>query len=797
MKMSRFFSGLRKARPTGLNVSSHKYQSRLRFEVLEDRCVPAGVASYDYIVEPLNGGAAPLGSPGVVGLTPSQIRTAYGFNAVNFGGIVGDGTGQTIAIIDAYDNPKFVNSTSASFASSDLHQFDVAFGLADPPSFRKVNQTGGSTYPTGNTGWGGEIALDVEWAHALAPKANILLVEANSNSYNDLFAAVNYAKSVAGVSVVSMSFGGSEFSTETSLDSTFTTPAGHSGVTFVASTGDAGRPGGYPAYSSRVLAVGGTRVNLGAGGSYISESGWSGSGGGISTYEVKPSYQSSVTFSSTRRTIPDVSFDADPNSGVAVYDSYANGTSAPWVQVGGTSFSAPAWAALLAITNQGRVNAGLGTLNGFSETLPKIYALPSSDFHDVTTGNNGYAAAAGYDLVTGRGSPIANLVARDLAGSNSTPPPPPPAGDAFEPDDTLATAARLGAVSGSKSWSNLSIHTSTDTDWYQFSINSAGTAANFARIDFTHASGDLDLFLYNSSGTLVGSSEGTGNSEQVSLSGLAAGTYYARVIGYNGATNPSYALTLNGPSGTSSSGTFSASDLPLGIFDNTTTVSSLNIPTDLAISKLTVQLNISHTYDSDLYIYLISPAGRAVLLSNRRGGAGDNFSNTVFDSTAGTSITSGFAPFSGIFRPEGSLSVLNGLDAKGTWQLVVQDRASLDQGTLNRWSITVQGTPGTGAGPAFRTASSSALPADAATVMANLHAGTFTPSMLPVSARTQEKLGVSAALVAEHLVHQQSATNQAAPALASYYHPAAVPAQARQQAALLTEQLLALWDRRL
>src|SRR5262249_19726369 len=151
-------------------------------------------------------------------------------------------------IIDAYDNPKFVSSTSGSFSTSDLHNFDAAFGIADPPSFTKVNQTGGTSYPAGNTGWGTEIALDVEWAHALAPKANILLVEATSNSYANLFAAANYAKGVSGVSVVSMSFGGGEFSGETSNDSTFTTPSGHQGVTFLASTGDSGSPGGYPAY---------------------------------------------------------------------------------------------------------------------------------------------------------------------------------------------------------------------------------------------------------------------------------------------------------------------------------------------------------------------------------------------------------------------------------------------------------------------------------------------------------------------------------------------------------------------
>ncbi|MFT3883703.1 MAG: proprotein convertase P-domain-containing protein [Gemmatales bacterium] len=688
--------------------------------MLEDRCVPTATASYDYVLNPL-AGATQYSSSGPVGLTPSQIRTAYGFNSISFESVTGDGSGQTIAIVDAYDNPKFVSSTSNSFNTSDLHLFDQAFGIADPPSFTKLNQNGGTSYPTGDTGWGGEIALDVEWAHALAPKASIVLVEANSASYSDLMAAVTYARSIAGVSVVSMSWGGSEFSGETSYDSVFTTPSGHQGVTFVASTGDSGQPGGYPAFSKNVVAVGGTRLTLGSGGAYSSESGWTYSGGGISTVESKPSYQSSVTLSSTKRTIPDVSFDADPNSGVAVYDSYANGNNSPWEQVGGTSFSAPAWAAIFAIANQGRVINGLGTLNGATQTLPMLYALAASDFHDVTTGSNGYSASTGYDLVTGRGSPYANLVARDLSGSTTS----TPTGDAYEPDDTQATAANLGSVSGTQTWSNLSIHTSTDVDWYQFTTLATGTNANSVQIDFTNTSGNLSLYLYNSSGTLLGSSTGTTNQEKISLSGLAAGSYYIKVTGVSGSTNSNYSLTTNTPVPTSTTTTYSANDMPVGIFDYTTTYSTITVPSDIAISKLTVQLNISHTYDSDLVIYLISPSGTVVTLTNRRGGSGDNYSNTVFDSTASKTISAGAAPFSGTFKPETSLATFNGKDAIGTWELVVQDRAYLDQGTLNSWSLNIQGTAGTGTG-----AARAAVPATASMIPSSTLA-----SMLVSSAR--------------------------------------------------------------
>src|SRR6185369_16041223 len=135
-----------------------------------------------------------------------------------------------------------------------------------------VNQTGGSTLPAANRGWATEIALDVEWAHAIAPGASILLVEANSSSLNDLNAAVNYARNQSGVVAVSMSYGAGEFSGETSYDSYYTTPSGHAGVTFVAASGDNGAPASYPSVSPRVVSVGGTALNLGSGNTYGAES---------------------------------------------------------------------------------------------------------------------------------------------------------------------------------------------------------------------------------------------------------------------------------------------------------------------------------------------------------------------------------------------------------------------------------------------------------------------------------------------------------------------------------------------
>ncbi len=219
-----------------------------------------------------------------------------------------------------------------------------------------------------------------------------------------------------------MSWGAGEYAGENSSDASFQTPAGHGGVTFVASSGDSGAPPSYPAVSPNVLAVGGTTLNLDSSGNILSESGWSGSGGGLSALEPQPTYQKGVvTQSSTARANPDVAYDADPNTGFPVYDSYTYGTSAPWEQVGGTSDAAPQWAGLIAVADQGRALAGLGSLDGPSQTLPDLYALPSTDFHDITTGsNNEYSAQPGYDLVTGLGTPLANLIVPALAGQSTT-----------------------------------------------------------------------------------------------------------------------------------------------------------------------------------------------------------------------------------------------------------------------------------------------------------------------------------------------------------------------------------------
>ena len=444
-------------------VASVQRRTHVGCEPLESRVLlsaaalrPAPIhsvrAHHTYVIAHTTG--QPLSTPSPVGITPSQMRHFYGIDQISFTGTPGDGTGETIALVDAFHDPT---------ALTDLKAFDKALGLADPPSFRQLNQNGGTNPPgtdpsgPGSRSWEVEESLDIQWAHAIAPAANLVLVEASSDRMPDLYQGARTAAGLSGVVAVSMSFGTDEYPNETSDDATFTTPTGHAGVTFLAATGDNGSPGTYPAYSPNVVAIGGTTIHLGPGATYGSESGWSGSGGGTSTTEPEPDYQQSVQSSGSRQT-PDVSMDADPASGVPVHDSYDFGTRSPWAKFGGTSLATPMWAALIAIADQGRALAGQASLDGPSQTLPALYALPQADFNDITDGSNGdFTAGSGYDQVTGIGSPVANLLVKDLAGGSQATSPASVVGryvfynhSAYDGNDPSASAADDGAIASTQ-----------------------------------------------------------------------------------------------------------------------------------------------------------------------------------------------------------------------------------------------------------------------------------------------------------------------------------------------------------
>ena len=335
------------------------------------------------------------------GIAPAQIKKIYNLP-------VSGGKG-TIAIIDAYDDATI---------ESDLGVFDQAYGL---PACTTKNgcfiKHKMSTSTTANSGWALEESLDVEWAHAIAPSATIMLVEAKTPSGANLLSAIDYAAKQKGVTAVSMSWGGAEFSDEATLDAHFggvaiasstvdasTTKNNASGtIIFFASSGDDGTGASWPAASPYVVGVGGTFLQLAtSSGKFITETAWSGSGGGVSAYEKEPAYQTAYNIpkATGMRAIPDVAYNADPASGYAVYKTTGKSKNG-WYTVGGTSASAPQWAAIQAL--------------GHSVSLAQIYDDKASTgtakfFRDITSGANGTCkyycdARKRYDYVTGLGTP--------------------------------------------------------------------------------------------------------------------------------------------------------------------------------------------------------------------------------------------------------------------------------------------------------------------------------------------------------------------------------------------------------
>ncbi len=341
-----------------------------------------------------NGGKGPAS-----GFTPTQMRSFYSLPST--------GGSQIIAIVDAYDDPNALSdfNTFASYFSLPVETSSTA--TASTNKVFQVVYTGGTkpgTDPTG--GWELEEAMDIEWAHAMAPSAKILLVEAQDNSYVSLFAAVSQAASyvdgnAAAVREVSCSWGGSEWDTETSYDSYLKT----NNVVFFTSAGDSGAPAQYPSASPYAISVGGTTVNTNNSGSLTSEVAWNSSGGGPSAYEAISFFQSGISsIVGTSRGTPDIAFDANPSTGASVYDSYIyEGSVRNWQIVGGTSLACPcvAGAENLAATAQSYFPVGSQAV------LATIYKnLGTSHFRDITSGNNGHAAAVGWDYVTGVGTPI-------------------------------------------------------------------------------------------------------------------------------------------------------------------------------------------------------------------------------------------------------------------------------------------------------------------------------------------------------------------------------------------------------
>lgn len=387
--------------------------------------------------------------------SPAQIRAAYSLPPIpsSWTGLSAAqaaqfGAGQTIYVVDAYHD---------LYAESELAAFSQRFGLPEcikgtlpssaalplgaPPSRENFFQvfatsSGGmtDTAPAYDANWAVEIALDVQWARAIAPLARIVLIEAPDSSMAGMTGAIQLANRM-GPGVVSMSFGATEASYVTSLDSYFKTP----GMSYFAATGDNGAGLSWPAVAPTVVAVGGTSLSFN-GTSARTETVWTGTGGGVSAYEPLPSYQTNSVPGlgrPARRSVADVAFNANPSTGqyVAVISNQTSSSTflpVGWITAGGTSLATPQWAALTAVANAMRAQSGKPVLDSPQNALYGEVATVAADysacFLDVTTGNNGAGAAnsakVGYDTPTGLGTPRGLSLLTRLSGA-STPAVPP------------------------------------------------------------------------------------------------------------------------------------------------------------------------------------------------------------------------------------------------------------------------------------------------------------------------------------------------------------------------------------
>lgn len=350
----------------------------------------AGMAACDAIVhETIARNGKPVHSATASGYGPANLRAAYDLPSATAG------SGQTVAIVDAYNNPN---------AAGDLATYRSHFALpactTSTGCLRIVNQSGAGKLPRDNAAWSQEISLDLDMVSAICPKCHILLVEASSASLASLGTAVDTAARL-GATEISNSYGGSESSSDTTYDTSY---YDHPGIVITASTGDSGYGVQYPAASPYVTAAGGTTLNDN-GGAYT-QSAWSGSGSGCSAYDPQPSWQTSVSNIASvcgNRAVADVSADANPNTGVAVYDSYAYRGQSGWLVFGGTSVASPIIASTYALAGNA---ASVGTGASY------LYAhASSSTITDVTSGSTGSCgtdlcnAVQGWDGPTGLGTP--------------------------------------------------------------------------------------------------------------------------------------------------------------------------------------------------------------------------------------------------------------------------------------------------------------------------------------------------------------------------------------------------------
>jgi subtilase family serine protease len=551
------------------------------------------------------GQVVPDATSGPSGYGPSDLQSAYALATA----AAANGAGRTVAIVDAYDDPT---------AAADLSTYRSQYGLpavsscvvtstsvsssTSGPCFAKVNESGGTSLPTADGGWAQEESLDLDMVSAVCPQCNILLVEASSASFSDLGTAVNTA-AARGVAAISNSYG----STGDASDSSYGSYYNHPGIAVTASTGDNGYGVGYPATSDYTVAVGGTSLSRSSSARGWSESAWNGAGSGCSRYQAEPSWQKSagLTACGATRAIADVSAVADPNTGVAVFDSTAYNGASGWLVFGGTSAASPIIASVYALAG----STGTSTSPAQPAALP--YAA-TSNLNDVTSGSNGICSPAvlctstsGWDGPTGLGTP--NGVAAFSTSSSS-------GGGTTAPAAPTGLTATAGSGSVALSWGAV-----------------AGAAS-------------YNVYRSTSSTVTLSNPVASGvNSTSWTDSSVVGGTTYY------------YEVTAVDASGTQSSGSNEVSATPTSATAATARVSSITYSLSTNRRTLTVRVNVRNAVGAAI-------SGASVSVSIARNGAG-------IGTGTGTTSSTGVAQFSVSRPSSGTyVTTVTKLSASGyTW----------------------------------------------------------------------------------------------------------------------------------
>jgi subtilase family serine protease len=600
------------------------------------------VGGMQWLDAPERESAQATGTP-VVTYTPAQVRAAYGFPALPTAttGLTAAqaadlGAGQTIYIIGAQHNPniaaelaafnqKFGLPTCATKAIAATATLPLAAASASACEVSVVfsTATGGMTTaaPAYDSGWATEMALDVQWAHATAPLARLVVVEAADPSLNSLLGAIKLANAM-GPGIVSMSLGAAEGSWTSSVESVFST----SKMTYLAATGDSGAGVSWPAVSPSVLAVSGTTLTYSSG-TPRSEVVWTGTGGGVSAYTAVPSYQTSAVpgmGTLTKRAVADVAFNANPSTGQYVAVMTPGSTAVSWVSAGGTSLSTPQWAGIMAVTHAKRAAAGKAALGvphvplyGQISTVPTTYAAA---FKDITQGSNGTCATCvgktAYDTPTGLGTPNVSSLVSTLSGVTVTVPAP-----VVTPAAITGTAGTALTFTASVASSNPVTYTLTGAP-SGMSVASTGVVSWAAPVAGTYAV------------TLTAKDTVTGQSGQgvytVTINAAAAPVGTDTTV----SGQPGVALSFTATFKSANAMTYSMTGAPTGMTINSTTgVVSWPSPVvgtyTLKISAKDTKTGLTGTATYTVKIQTATTAGPVLTVTPITGVAGKAVSGTI------------------------------------------------------------------------------------------------------------------------------------------------------------------------